>query len=180
MSVGLVDRIAVLLRADAHGVVESLEDRALLLKQHVREAEIELDRKRARLEAVRDDEKRLRDALARGEDDLRALDGDIALALGGGKDELARFAIRRLIPRRHAVEALRAQLEQRSAEGATLAERLAGQQAQFEALRVRVRAELARAGTTSASASRPCEGEVADEEVELELMRRRQADGGQR
>jgi phage shock protein A len=179
MTSRLFSRIAILFKADAHGVVESLEDRELLLKQHVREAEIELDRKRARLEALRDDEKRLHDALARGEDELRALDADVALALGGGKDDLARFAIRRLIPRRQEVEALRAQLEPRRAEAAALAERLAGQQAQFEALRVRVRAELARPAATSPPPPWPCAGEVADEEVELELMRRRQADGGQ-
>jgi phage shock protein A len=179
MSVRLFDRIAVLLKADAHGVVESLEERSLLLKQYVREAEIELNRKRARLEAVRDDEKRLREALARGEDDLRGLDEDIALALGGGKDDLARFAIRRLIPRRHEVKALRAQLEQRGAESEALAERLAAQQTQFDALRVRVRAELARASEPNAAAPWPCEAGVADEEVELELMRRRRGDGGE-
>src|SRR5262249_49674437 len=95
----LFDRIAVLLKADAHGVIESLEERSLLLKQYVREAEIELNQKRARLEAVREEEKRLREALARYEQEVRSLDEDIALAMAGGKDDLARFAIRRLLPR---------------------------------------------------------------------------------
>jgi len=70
MASKLFDRIATLVKADAHGVIESLEERALLLKQYVREAEIELNQKRARLEAVREEEKRLRDALTRGEDEL--------------------------------------------------------------------------------------------------------------
>ena len=48
MAIRLFDRIRMLLKADAHGVVESLEERSLLVKQYVREAEIELDRKRAR------------------------------------------------------------------------------------------------------------------------------------
>ena len=61
----LFDRIATLLKADAHGVIESLEERSLLLKQYVREAEIELNQQAARLEVVRDEEKRLREALAR-------------------------------------------------------------------------------------------------------------------
>src|SRR6266404_8392806 len=123
MAMKLFDRVATLVKADAHGVIESLEERALLLKQYVREAEIELNHKRARLEAVREEEKRLRDARTRGEDELRSLDEDIALALAGGKDDLARFAIRRLIPRRNEVKALRAQIEQRSAEAQALAER---------------------------------------------------------
>jgi phage shock protein A len=178
MAVKLFDRMAILLKADAHGVIESLEERSLLLKQYVREAEIELTRKRARLEAVRDDEKRLREALARGEDELHALDEDIALALAGGKDDLARFAIRRLIPRRSEVKLLRTQIEQRSEEGAALAERVATQQAQFDGLRVRVRAELVQASESSLTAPWPCDAAVADEEVELELMRRRQGEGG--
>ena len=65
MAIKLFDRIATLVKADAHGLVESLEERSLLLKQYVREAEIELNQKRARLEALREEEKRLREALAR-------------------------------------------------------------------------------------------------------------------
>lgn len=173
----LFDRIATLVKADAHGVVESLEERSLLLKQYVREAELELNRKAAQLEAMRDDEKRLREALARLEDDVRALDEDVGLALGGGKDELVRFAIRRLIPRRNEVAILRAQIAQRADETQALAERLTAQQSQFDALRVRVRAELARE-TAGITALAGCEATVADEEVELELMRRRGAAGG--
>ena len=172
----LFDRITTLLKADAHGVIESLEERSLLLKQYVREAEIELNQKTARLDAMREDEKRLREALEHCTVELRALDEDIALALSGGKDELARFAIRRLIPRRNESAALRAQIEQHGAEIHTLSERLAVQQAQFDSLRVRVRAELARENAAVGSPPWPYEAAVADEEVELELMRRRQGE----
>jgi phage shock protein A len=180
MSVRLFDRITMLLKADAHGVVESLEERSLLLKQYVREAEIELDRKRARLDAEREDEARLREALAACADELRSLDEDVALALAGDKDDLARFAIRRLLPRRAEAKQLRAELEQRGAAAGALAERLATQQAQLDALRVRVRAELARASDRDAAWPSSCPAAVADEEVELELMRRRQGDGASR
>ena len=54
----------------------------------------------------------------RREDEIRALDEDVALALAGGKDELARFAIRRLLPRRAEVKALAARIVERAAEGA--------------------------------------------------------------
>ena len=174
----LFDRMAILLKAESHGVIESLEERSLLLKQYVREAEIELNRKRARLEAVRDEETRLGETLARCTDDMRALDEDIALALAAGKDDLARFAIRRLLPRRSEATALRVQIEQRTAEARALSERVAAQQAQFDDLRIRVRAELARESDPCAPAW-PGEAAVADEEVELELMRRRQGAGGQ-
>ena len=184
MASKLVDRIARLLTADAHGVIESLEERSLLLKQCVREAEIELNRKQARLDAVRDEVKRLREALARAAEATQALDDDVALALGGGKDDLARFAARRLLAHRHDVQTLQTRLAEREAEVQALAPRVDAQQAQFETLRVRVRAELARRDDTRDRNTVPCELPVADEEVDLELLRRRQghagrAEGGQ-
>ncbi|MGH7900019.1 MAG: PspA/IM30 family protein [Candidatus Binatia bacterium] len=177
MTIKLLDRVATLLKADAHGIVESLEERSLLLKQYVREAEIDLNQKRARAEALRDEEKRLREALARAEEEIRALDEDIALALAGGKDDLARFAIRRLLPRRSEVKALAAEIESRNAELRALEERLLKQQKQFEELRARVRAELALGAEAGAASPFRAEARVADEEVELELMRRQAAEG---
>lgn len=178
MAIRLFDRIRMLLKADAHGVVESLEERSLLLKQYVREAEIELNRKRARLEAVREEEKRLRETLARREDEVRSLDEDVTLALGSDKEELARFAIRRLLPRRHEIATLATQIEDRAAEALALAERVEEQQQLFETLRARVRAELARGAAAEHNSPWACESAVADQEVELELLRRRQAERG--
>lgn len=180
MSLKLFDRIATLLKADAHGVVESLEERSLLLKQYVREAEIELNRKRAELEALRDEEKRLRELLARREEESRAIDEDIALALGAGKEDLARFAIRRLLPRRNEVRALRARLEDLGGESRSFAERLGEQEKQLDVLRTRVRVELSREPERDAVPAWLAETAVADEEVELELMRRRRVVEGVR
>lgn len=170
----LFDRITTLIKADAHGVVESLEERSLLLKQYVREAEIDLQHKRARLEAIREEDQRLTEALTRCDDEIRSLDEDVELALGGGKDELARFAIRRLLPRRSQAKMLRDELQQRRAEAAALAARLALQEQQFDALRTRVRAELAHATDADLTSVWLGERGVADEDVEIELMRRRQ------
>ena len=89
------------------------------------------------------EEQRLGEALLRGEEEVRSLDEDVELALAGGKDELARFAIRRLLPRRTQAKVLRDELQQRRAEAETLTARLAAQEEQFETLRTRVRAALA-------------------------------------
>jgi phage shock protein A len=155
-----------------------LEERTLLLKQYLREAELALDQKRARLDALREDDQRLGDAIARQEEEIRGLDDDVGLALGGGKEDLARFALRRLIPRRKELAALRGQRAERAAEAAMLGQRVDEQQTQLDALRTRVRGELACEGTGGPSFFG--EPPVADEEVELELMRRRSAEGGGR
>lgn len=172
----LFDRIATLLAADAHGVVESLEERSLLLKQYLREAERALDDTRARLEAARDDARRLAQEIAHHERELTVLDEDVALAMGAGKDDLARFAIRRLLPHRRALAAARARRAERTVQEAELAALVAQREGRIEALRARVRTELAR--ERSHDDAWFASGAVADEEVELELMRRRTAGEG--
>ena len=146
MTTRLFDRIATLLKADAHGVVESLEERSLLLKQYLREAEIALNRKaRPARGGARGSQAPARERCGAPPTRRdRSLDEDVTLALSGGKDDLARFAIRRLLARRSEAADLRAQLAEREREEQALAERVAAQQTQFDALRARVRAELAR------------------------------------
>ena len=180
MSFRLFDRIARLVRADAHGVVAALEDRSLLLEQHLREAELALAAKRARDEALAEEETRLRRAIEAERAQTTALDEDAALALGGGKEELARFALRRLIASRKRA-AYEAELERGAEERARLGERLASQERALEDLRERVRAHRERAAArcvAEAAAPAACSVSVADEEVELELMRRRGTTGG--
>lgn len=177
MSIGLLGRIKSLLVADAHAVVESLEDRSVLLKQCVREAELELDRKRARVDALAEEEKRLRDEVARREREVRSLDEDIRLALAGDKDELARFAIRKLLPHQRELEALAAQVRVREAERGELEQKLEEQGEALDGLKTRVRAELRARASEGEAGGWLVEPVVADEEVELELLRRKSGPG---
>ena len=174
MVMKLFDRMTTLIKADAHGVVDALEERSLLLRQHLREAELELLQKRARVEALTEEEARLRDELARCGKRIAALDEDIALALDGEKEDLARFAIRRVIPERKEWSALEAQIGEVEETRAKVAERLEEQECQFEALRQRARVHLAEATRGEGDLPALMEPGVADEEVELELLRRRQ------
>ena len=173
MSVTLTRRLRTLLRADAHGVIESLEERSLLLKQHLREAEIELGRKRARLEALAEEEKRLEQERERVRNERDAADADASLALSQGNEELARFALRKWLPLRDQAGALAEEHRKRGEERAALAERLARQEQAFEGLRRRVRAELLQREEARETGEAWPEPAVAEEEVELELLRRR-------
>jgi phage shock protein A len=175
MTLRLFDRIATLAKADAHGVVDALEERSLLVKQYLREAELELLQKRARVEALGEEEARLRDELERCRGEVRSLDEDVTLALAGKKEELARFAIRRLLPRRERAAALEAQIGDVAETRERLAERLQAQEQQFEELRGRARVQLASRGTEGEVADLLGGPVVDDAEVELELLRRRSA-----
>jgi len=170
------ERVARLLRADAHGVMDQLEERSLLLKQHLREAEVEVAHKRARLEALDEEQQRAVDDAQRLEATLRGLDEDVELALSGDDPELARFAVRRLLPRRDGLIELRARVQRLSEGRARLAALLDEQEAQLAELRPRVSAELARRPPADGGPAAPfAEIVVSDEEVELELLRRHAA-----
>lgn len=168
----LLRRMAVMLRADAHGVLESLEDRDLLLKQYLREGEMELDRNRAQAEALRDEVAALGAEARRQEESIAALDADVSLAMASGRDDLARFSIRRLLTLRAGAAAIAARIEQRTAQLVGLDERVAEQERKYAELESRVRAELGRQRPSRCSEWEET-SVVRDEEVEIELMRRR-------
>jgi phage shock protein A len=171
----LIDRITTLMKADAHGVLEQLEERSLLAKQHLREAELELTRKRARCEALEDEARRVAEEADRLAMEIESLDEDVELALRGEKEELARFSVRKLLPKRRALEQLRQRGAEIGEERQRLQGRLDAQDAELEQLKRQVRARLAAdrdPGTGGSVAELP----AADEEVELELLRRRTAE----
>jgi len=172
------DRLGTLVKADAHGVLEQLEERTLLAKQHLRDAELEIARKRARIEALADEARRSDEELRRLEQEMQALDADVGLALGGGKEELARFGLRRLLPKRRAAESLRQRRAQCDDERRRLAEKLEAQEVLLEELRRRVRARLAESSAAEARGALVVEVPAAEEEIELELLRRRRDAAG--
>lgn len=177
MAIRFTQRLSRLIRADAHGIIESLEDRSLLLKQHLREAELALQEKRARLTTLGDEEQRLGEDSKRLERRLHALDEDTQLALAGGREDLARFAIRKLLPKQREAAALHARIDEIRSERESLAPKLATQEAELDDLRARVRHQLA-ADARAATGPELCpEWRAADEEVEMELLRRVQSGG---
>lgn len=169
-----LDRLTLLLKADAHGVLEQLEERTLLAKQHLREAELELDRKRAQMHACAEEARRLGEEAEHLEREIASLDADVELAIAGGKDDLARFSVRKLLPIRRAAESARRRTGELEQERARLAETLAVQERQLEELTAQVRTRIAAARYAEGDAfARPAP--ATDEEVELELLRRRAA-----
>ncbi len=165
------ERMGRIVRADAHGMMDQLEERSLLLKQHLREAELEVAQKRARLEASDEESRRLTEEGQRLEVQVAALDDDVELALGGDDAELARFAVRRLLPKRQALQSLFARSAQLTESRARMRSQLETQESQLAELRPRVRAALLRPDPEPIEWAG--ESVVSDEEIELELLRRR-------
>jgi len=184
----VIKRFMHLARADAHGLLDSIEDRSLILKQHLRDAELELERKRLYLEKLTQRVERLTRRQAALEERVAELDRDVSLSMSRGEDKLARFVIRRLLSARKSREALAAERAETAAELERTATITGEQEAAYRELVAKVEAELAelRAREQRASAKESvaaaCGAEareleqtlgVLDEEVELEWLRRR-------
>jgi phage shock protein A len=168
--VSFLDRLGTLARADAHGVVDALEDRTLVLRQNLRDAAEELDKKRARLDAIAAEQKVLEREHAQLGGRLGELEGDVETALAGAADDLARFALRRLLVGRRRRAAIALRQGALAEEQRELAAALQAQQTAFEELEARVRSAIAQQHRgTGVLVEEP----VTAEEVELELLRRR-------
>jgi phage shock protein A len=171
----LLDRLRLTLRADAHGVIDALEDRALMLKQHLRDAELEVHKKRTRLSDLASEETRL------GVDEQRVVteqaqhDRDAELALAEGCDDLARKALSRALPLGQLLRRIRERAEQNRREQRELAVVLAAQETDLSALRARVEAFLAAEHAVHSEGRAFVPLPVSDDQVEIELLRRKRA-----
>jgi len=177
----IMTRLLRLWKADMHGVMDQLEDKALLLKQCLREMENSLRQKQARLEQLRGNLEQLANNQVQRVQEQERLDADIALALRKEKDEIARMLIRKrmlLVATCASLEGQRRQLEE---EAQRLAQTLAEQQGQYEQLKVKAAAYCRQAEPRAAEDPSSLWNEpagpppVTEEEVELELMRRKEA-----
>ena len=94
----IIARIVKIFKADIHGVMDRLEDRGLLLKQHLRDMEEALNSKQIKLRKMTASHNQgLRD-LAGYKQQWEALDHDLTMAVRKNKDDIARTLIRKMKP----------------------------------------------------------------------------------
>ncbi len=181
---GIMTRFLRLCKADIHGVMDQVEDQGLLLRQHLRDMEEELDRKDAafrNLEACREQARADHD---RHVQECGKLEEDLALAILKGKDDIARMLIRKLKTLQTHRENLMAHMEAMERDLARSRDSLDEQRLLYKQLQLKATQffrrqerlhweEAMAAASSSAAYSEPSDGEV-----ELELLRRKEARGG--
>jgi len=170
-------RITRTLRADAHGVIDALEDRALLLKQHLRDAESELEGKQAQSQALAAERQRLERDLLRQQRECEEHERDAELALVAEQEALARYALQHLLSKQQLSRRLQERLTVIGEESAALAALLIQQEPALHELRARVTAYLSEHAAPQGEHGPLVPQPVATELVELELLRRRRARG---
>ena len=180
---GILSRVIRLCKADLHGVMDQLEDKDLLLKQHLREMQTAMAGRQTRID-------QLEDALRNGQRDramhvkqLQALEEDLDLAVVRGKDDIARMLIRKLIPMRKRVACMTHRLEEMTGQVDEERDRLGVQRLAYDDIRQRVAAVRERARSADVMSAMGPIGVhspqlvPSEEEIEWELMQRKEANG---
>ena len=181
----IMTRLVRLFKADVHGVMDQLEDKGLLLRQYLREMETSLEQKDAQLRVLSEGMDRLSAHMERQTAEIKKLDQDVDLALTKEKDEIARLLIRRRLALEAAAGHLEKQILGASQEKARLVETIRNQKLQYETFKARSGAWHQRSEDepfTSAARSFPGDdssANIRDEEIELALIRRKEALGKQ-
>ncbi len=177
---GIMTRMFRLCKADAHGVMDQLEDKGLLLKQYLREMQASLGNREQQVSELTRRISRLAGQIVRYVEEMDKLERDLTLALGKGKDDIARMLIRRRRALATASSSLKDQVETLTQEKTQLSETLAHQRLQYETLSAKA-GSYCRHSTDRLfeMAYRHGAGMVAsedpsDEEIELELLERKE------
>lgn len=166
------ERLSLTFRADANGIVDALEEPELLLKQHLRDAETAVYKKQAALAALDAEAKRLDAERERTEADRARFDRDAALALRGEREDLARYALKLLLPKARLLERIDGRMKTIRDERQGLARKLEEQRILLDELRARVQAFLIDRESSALEGGGSLEP-VTEEQVEIELLRRK-------
>jgi len=178
---GIMTRMLRLCKADVHGVMDQLEDKALLLKQYLREMESSLAQKERQLTALSQYHTSMSRQIARHKEEMDKLEEDLTLAVQKEKDDIARMLIRRRRTLESACRHLQGRIETLTQEESALAATVADQRLQYDTLKTK--AATCCPHTADSQFPRqtdPVLGEWAaaepkEEEIEIELLQRKDA-----
>jgi phage shock protein A len=176
----IIARIVKIFKADIHGVMDRLEDRRLLLKQHLRDMEEVLLCKEAKLRQMKASHNQKQKDLADYRQRWEALDHDLTVALHKNRDEIARMLLRKMKPLENMSEKLTRHLEALNEEMIQFKSHLKQQRLRYEQLKYRSTEYLRRTrmqqwekNLVVPFSADGCDTPT-DEEIELELLKRKE------
>ena len=181
---GIMTRFMRLCKADIHGVMDQLEDKTLLLRQYLRDMEEELGHKEARLRKLVVSRDKLQQDYDTYGGECEKLEKDIEAALKKRRDEIARSLIKKLKPMATHQEELGRHIQNLSRELTQFHGLIEEQRLQYEKLQLRAKEYFHREErerweqTIAATIPSGSFGEPTEEEVELELLKRKEVING--
>jgi len=180
---GIATRIVKIFKADIHGVMDQLEDQGLLLKQYLRDMEEALSQKEAKVARKMALLNQAQKEYHTYNQQYQSLDHDLTVAVQKGKDNLARMLIRKARPLEGLCDRLADRVAALTEEISQHKHHLSEQRLQYEQLKVRsaeffYRPEMhGRERDARDIVSDHIPAELSEEEIELELLKRKESLG---
>jgi phage shock protein A len=180
---GILTRVFRIFKADVHGVMDQLEDRELLLKQHLRDMAEALNLKEVKLSKMLASRKQAQQAHDKYRQQSQALEQDLAVAIHKNRDDIARMLIRKLKPLDSLREDIADGIRNLDEEISYHREQLDQQRLQYDRLKHRSIEFFHKTSMSgwhkdlSAIVPLGKPGEPSEPEIELELLKRKEALG---
>jgi phage shock protein A len=177
----ILTRIFRLFKADIHGVMDQIEDQGLLLKQHLRDMEEALVLKEAKLKQMCFAKDQARQDHEKGKKESTNLEQNLDVAIRKDRDDIARMLIKKLKPLAHIQSERCGHIDRLNHEIEQFKNDIELQRLQYEQLRQQAASFFHRTekqnedhGWSAMQAGYGVYG-LSDEEVELELLQRKEA-----
>jgi phage shock protein A len=177
----ILTRIIRLFKADIHGVMDQIEDQGLLLKQHLRDMEESLVQKETKLKQMCFARDQVRQDYEKGLKESNNLEQDLEVAIRKDRDDIARMLIKKLKPLAYIQSERCSHIDRLNHEIEQFKEDIDRQRLQYEKLRQQVAIFFHRSETQNEDYSRQAVQadfsvhDLSDEEIELELLQRKEA-----
>ncbi len=174
---GIISRILRICRADAHGLLDRIEDKGRLLRQYLREMEISLDQKAQQLRKLEKRRDQLSKVILHREKRIGQLKKDLHLAIKKDRDDIARVLIRKRLCSETDTHDLKEQLADMDRKKSALSQTLTEQRIRYASVKaktdtdVRSEADDLFQRTITKIDSLAGANMPGKEEIELELLR---------
>lgn len=178
---GIITRIVRICKADIHGVMDQMEDKGLLLKQHLRDMEKALSQKEGRLKKLMAARRQTLQELDKFQGDIEKIEQDLTVSIEKGRDDIARMLIRKLKPMTLHKDELQRHIEVVDREIDQMQETVEKQRRQYEQFQLKSKAfdhkreQQEWEKHMSSIVPERISPDIPDEEVELELIQRKEA-----
>ena len=181
---GIMTRFTRLFKADIHGVMDQMENKELVLKQCLREMEESLTQKQVKLNQLKATLDQVREEIRQLGREREKIVRDLEIAIEKEKDDIARLLIKKRMKTDQHLEACGRQAESIEKQMGMMGENIEAQKHQYAEMQLRSESWLQRAGLQKwgegAAGIMPQSAwnAISDEEVELELMKCKDARKG--
>ena len=176
----LLPRMVRLFKADLNGMIDQLEDQGLLLKQHLRDMEASLVQKETKLKKMGYAIDQALQIYQKGKKETELLELDITAAIQKDKDDIARMLIKKLKPLTRIQSERCNHIDLLNHEMAQFKENINQQRLQYEQLKQKATEyfhQTEQQNWANSWSPLPADFGVYDlseEEVELELLQRKE------